>query len=41
MLGFWAAATIFGWVKSVELVSHLSFLALVLSFLASWRADED
>jgi hypothetical protein len=35
----WGVATYFDWVNSVRFVSHLSLLAIVLSFLAAWRAD--
>jgi hypothetical protein len=36
---FWMAAWIFGWVNSVSLISHLSFIALVLASLAAWQAS--
>lgn len=34
----WIAATIFGWIKSVEFVSHISMAALVLGSWSSWQA---
>lgn len=35
----WAFATWNGWIDSVQFVSHVSMLALVVSFIAAWRAD--
>lgn len=35
----WALAEPLGWVHSVVLVNRLSFAALIISFVAAWRAD--
>lgn len=35
----WGFATWVGWINSVAFVSHISMLALVVSFIAAWRAD--
>lgn len=35
----WGFATWNGWINSVAFVSHMSMLALVVSFIAAWRAD--
>ena len=34
----WILAIIFGWVKSVTFVSHLSIIALILASAAAWQA---
>lgn len=36
----WAAAIPTGWIYSVAFISHISMAALVISFVAAWRADE-
>ena len=38
-LALWGVATFTGWINSVAFVSHISMLALVISFIAAWRAD--
>lgn len=38
-VAIWAVATWLGWIDSVAFVSHISMLALVVSFVAAWRAD--
>jgi len=35
----WVVASMLGWINSVAFVSHMSMLALVVSFIAAWRAD--
>lgn len=35
----WGVATWTDWINSVRFVSHISMLALVISFIAAWRAD--
>lgn len=35
---FWMLSTATGWVKSVALISHLSFIALILGSLSAWQA---
>lgn len=34
----WLAAAVFGWVKSVVFVSHVSMVALILAELSAWQA---
>lgn len=38
-VGVWVIATVVDWIHSVAFVSHISMLALVVSFIAAWRAD--
>lgn len=38
-LVLWGIATWTDWINSVRFVSHISMLALVISFVAAWRAD--
>jgi hypothetical protein len=35
---FWMLSTVTGWVHSVTLISHLSFIALILGSLSAWQA---
>lgn len=35
----WGLAVWMDWINSVAFVSHVSMLALVVSFIAAWRAD--
>lgn len=35
---FWMLSTVTGWVRSVALISHLSFIALILGSLSAWQA---
>lgn len=37
-VALWIAAMIFGWLSSVEFVSHLSAIALVLGSWSSWQS---
>lgn len=37
-IALWIAAGLFGWVKSVTFVSHLSVAALVLASFGGWQS---
>jgi sterol desaturase/sphingolipid hydroxylase (fatty acid hydroxylase superfamily) len=39
-LALWAAAAIFGWLNSVEFVSHVSMLALVFTAISGIAAGD-
>jgi hypothetical protein len=39
MIALWIVAGIFGWLKSVTFVSHVSMAALVLAELSSWQGS--
>lgn len=38
-IALWVVATSLDWIASVRFVSHVSMLALVVCFVAAWRAD--
>jgi hypothetical protein len=35
----WAIAIPLGWINSIALVSHVTMLTAVFTFVAAWRAD--
>lgn len=38
-IALWVLATLVGWIKSVEFVSHVSMAALVLAEFSAWQAS--
>jgi len=37
-IALWGLAAIFGWLKSVSFVSHISMVALVYAAVSAWQA---